>query len=215
MSDNTQNDVNLLDLFAFFVKWRKFLFGIIAGATIFAAIISFLLPPKYRSTAVIRSAEASSEGIGGLLVSKLAALGGIGGLGSSLGEIPGEFLVLILKSRWMTEQLIEEFDLRSVYKMKDQPIEEVIVAANARTRFELDAESQSVAVYAEDRDPARARAMADFLVEQTDRRHQELRSYSARREREFIGQRLEETQAHLTALEDSLVRFQEQTGVLD
>jgi tyrosine-protein kinase Etk/Wzc len=214
MSDKSPNEVNLLDLIAFLLRWRKFLLTAILAVSVTVAIIAMLLTPRYRSTAVIRGAERMQQGLGSLLSAKLSSLGAIAGIGS-LGEVPGEFYVLILKSRWMTEKLIEKFDLRHVYKMEKAKKEEVIKFTLTRTRYEIDPESQTVIVYAEDKDPIRAQEMTQFLVDELDKRNQELHNISARKEREYIGTRLDEERLKLSHLEDSLASFQIKSGVLN
>jgi uncharacterized protein involved in exopolysaccharide biosynthesis len=214
MSDNRSHEVNLLDLIAFVLRWRTFLFTIMVVVCVAVGIVSMFLTPMYRSEAVIRASEKSSEGLGGLLASKLSGLGGIG-FAPAMGELPGEVLVSVLRSRWMAERAIKELSLREAYRMPKAPIDDVIAVFKQRSHFELEPRAQTVLVYADDADPSRAQAMTEFLVNTLDARNSELKSAAARREREFIGQRLEEAKQTLVLLEDSLSRFQMETGVLD
>jgi len=215
MSDNRPHEVNLLDLIAFVLRWRVFLITAVLSVSVVVGVISFLLAPKYRSTAVVQGAETQSQGIGSLVASKLSTMGALAGFSPMMGEVPGELFVQLLKSRWMTERFIERFDLRRVYHMEGDPIEDVIKAALANTRYELDPQSQSVLIYAEDRDPKRCYEMAQFLVEELDRRNSDLKSEQVRREREFIEKRLAESQERLAALEDSMAQFQTRSGILN
>jgi uncharacterized protein involved in exopolysaccharide biosynthesis len=215
MSDNRTQEVNLLDLVAFVLRWRVFLITAILSVSAVVAVISLVLPPKYRSTAVVRGAETQSPGLGSLVASKLAALGGISGFAPALGEIPGELYVAILRSRWMSESAITTLDLRKTYGLEDAPIEDVVATFKARTRYELDPQSQTITISADDQDPRRAQSVATFLVDALDRRNSELRSSNARRQREFVGQRLDDAKRKLTELEDSLARFQIESGVLN
>jgi uncharacterized protein involved in exopolysaccharide biosynthesis len=214
-TDQTSRNVNLLDLVVFFVRWRRFLLAAVLSSGLVVAVISFLLTPRYRSTVIVRAAESSNSGLGGLLAAKLSSVGGIGGLLPSFGEVPGELYVTILKSRWMFERLIEAFDLRKIYHLESGPLENVIQVAQSRTRFELQPESQTILIYADDADPVRAQAMAQFLADELDKRNQSLRSANAREQREYLGARLDETRQALTAFEDSLVSFQIGTGIVN
>lgn len=215
MPDETKHQANLLDFIAFLLRWRVLLLTWIIGAAVLIAVISFLLPEKFRSRAVVKANESTSLGIGGLIASQLSGLGGVGeALGGFVG-LPEEAFVSILKSTWLSKRMIEEFDLRTVYKLPDKPLEDVIVVLESRTRFELDTETGTLLIYAEDRDPKRAQSMTEYLVEELDKRNQELKSTNARSERDFVGQRLTEERARLAALEDSMSAFQLQTGVLD
>lgn len=214
MSENSQRQVNLLDFLAFLLRWKSFIIGAVLAVAAVVAVISLVATPRYRSSALIKSAESSSSGLGGMLAARLASMSGIASIMPSLGEIPGEMFILILKSRWMSEQMIEHFDLRRRWEMEDEPTETVIEMLKTRTHFELDPKSSTVQIWAEDEDPRLAQEMAQFLVDQLDRRNQELRAVSASREKEFIGQRLLESQQSLTALEDSLAAYQRLTGLI-
>jgi tyrosine-protein kinase Etk/Wzc len=215
MPDNTTHQVNLLDFLAFLIRWRKFLAACVLSASIAIGIVSFIVKPKYRSTAVIQATERSNEGFGGIIAAKLAKMSGISGLAPGFSETPAKAFVLILKSRWMNEQVINALDLRRVYQLPTQPIEDVIEVLKAHTRYELDPLSDAVVVYSEDHDPKLAQSMTAFLVDNLDKRNQELHATDAKREREFIGRRLDEARAYLTSIEDSLSRFQFATGVLN
>ncbi|HEY3294228.1 MAG TPA: GNVR domain-containing protein [bacterium] len=215
MPETPSHQINLLDFLAFLLRWRKFLLTAVIAVSVIVGIVAFIMKPLYRSTAVVHGTEQSSQGFGGLIASKLSELSGFAGIGSMFGAPSSEIYVQILRSRWMSERLVEKFDLRSVYKMKDAKLEDVLDAAKAHTRFELDPQSGSVIIYSEDTEPKRSQAMTQFLVDELDKRNQELRASGAQREREFIGQRLNEARATLTSLEDSLSRYQLATGVFN
>lgn len=214
MADETRHQVNLLDFLAFLLRWRVFLITLIIATSAIVAGISFIVRPKYRSTAIVRGTEESNKSLAGLLGSKMSSLAGVAGFTAGFGEVPGELLIAILKSRWMSEQAIAEFQLARVYRMEKQPIEDVIKTFLARTQYELDEESQAVIIKVDDEDTGRAKRIADFLVTKLDGRNQELRVVNAKREREFVGQRLDEARIQLAALEDSLMRYQESTGIV-
>lgn len=215
MSDTQTHQVNLLDLVAFLLRWRRFLVTVVLIVALLVAIMSFLLPPKYRSTAVVRAQEYGGGGLGEIFSGKLSALSGISNIGLGFGNAPGNVFISILKSRWMCERVIEAMRLREVYMMPSAPIEDVILVLQQRTRFELNSESGALVIYADDYDPKKAMEIVQCFVDQLDARNQELKSTNARREREFVGQRLTTERAKLTALEDSLSRFQLVSGVLN
>lgn len=214
MSENRPHEVNLLDLIAFILRWRVFLITSVLSVSVVVAVISFVVPPKYRSTAVIQAQESESGGLGSLLSGKLGALGGIGNLGISFGTVKEEAFVMILKSRTIASKAIQKFDLRRVYRMPRAPIEDVIKILYSRSKFELDSESGTLLIYVDDVSATRARDMVQFFVDELDTRNQELKSIAARKEREYIGKRLDEEKERLHLLEDSMSVFQMETGVL-
>ncbi len=215
MPEPTSHQVNFLDLIAFFLRWRRFILAVVLLVTTFVAVLTFVMQPRFRSTAVIRAQKAEGMGIGSLVASKLGGLGGFAGLGSSLGELQEETFVAILKSRWMSERVIEKFELSRVYKMQGEPIEGVIKALEGNARFRLDDQTRSITLMFDDENPKRAREIADYFIEQLDYRNRELNTDRAAKERTFAGQRLFDERVRLAALEDSLSRFQMATGMLD
>jgi uncharacterized protein involved in exopolysaccharide biosynthesis len=215
MPDQDRDKVNLLDFLAFLIKWRKFLAVLTLASALIVTVVSFLVTPKFRSTAVVRVQEEGGTSIGSLISSKLGGLGGISSLVGSMGELSGEFFIAILNSRMLGERIVAELDLRKVYGMEKATMEEVLSLLKANTRFELDIASATITIYAEDSDPMRAKRIAELFVEGLDRRNRELKSTRAKNEREFVSSRLEEARGKLTSLEDSLYRFQLQTGILN
>ena len=216
MPDDSRHQVNLLDFFAFLLRWRRFIVVSVLIVVIAVTIIVYLVPVRYQSTAVVRAQESGGQGIGSLIASKFGTLGGLANLMPSLsGSSPVDMYLSILKSRWMSECVINEFDLRSAYKMQGAPVEDVIEELASRTLFDKSELSEELYIQVEDHDPARARNMAQYYVDQLDKREQELKSLAASNEKEFIGHRLEDERARLAALEDSLFKFQLQTGILN
>jgi tyrosine-protein kinase Etk/Wzc len=216
MADQTRDQVNFLKIFAFLLQWRRFILTAAFTVAIVVAIISFVVTPRFSSVAVVRMQSSPGTGIGSLIASKLGGLGALAGMSSALGaESPEEVALAILRSRWMSERAIDAFDLRAVYKMKKDPIEDVIKMLQKRAAFDVDEHSNAVIVTVNDQSAKRAKEMADFFVQNLDDRNQELRSQTARREKEFTGMRLDEERGRLTSYEDSLFKFQLATGVLD
>ncbi len=216
MPDDSRHQVNLLDFFAFLLRWRRFIAASVFLVVLTVTVIVYLVPVRYKSTAVVRPQESGDQGIGSLIASKMGTLGGLANLVPSLGgNSPLEMYMSILKSRWMAERVIEHFGLRSVYKMQKGPIEDVIEALASRTMFDKEELSTDMYIQVEDHDPVRARDMAQFYADQLDKRNQELKSLAASSEKEFVGHRLDDERARLAALEDSLYSFQLETGVLN
>jgi tyrosine-protein kinase Etk/Wzc len=215
MSDESRHQVNLLDFFTFIVRWRKFLLIAVLIVSVSVGIISFVLPPKYRSQGVVRATQTSGSSIGSLIASKLGSLGGIGGFAPSMGEVSGQLFIVLLKSREMSERVIEEFDLRSVYKAGDAPIEEVIDILKAHTNFEIEPQANTLSIEVDDESPERARDMSRFYMEQLDAMNSQINTVRAQKERAFMGNRLVEARDTLAMYEDSMRSFQTRTGVLD
>ncbi|MBI5059274.1 hypothetical protein HZB60_05775 [candidate division KSB1 bacterium] len=135
MPDQIKYQVNLLDFLAFLLRWRKLILTASFGVALVVAVITFIVPQRYRVIAVVRSQESEEQGIGSLVASKLGALAGLAGNVAGFGDSYGEVALSILRSRWMSERVIEKFDLQHVYKIESGPIEDVIKALAANTNF--------------------------------------------------------------------------------
>ena len=215
MTEESRHQVNLLDFFAFVLRWRKFLLITVLSVSIVVAIITFMLTPKFRSQGIVRATERTDGSIGSLLASKLGSLGGIAGFAPGLGETPGQLFIVLLESRTMNEEVIEKFSLREVYGMEEAPIEDVIDAVKSRTYFEVEPLSNTINLEVDDESPERARDMTQFFIDKLDEMNQYLNTERASTERKFVGNRLAEAQAELAMYEDSMQTFQMETGILN
>lgn len=178
-------------------------------------IYAFVATPKFRSVAIVRGIENKSGGLGSLLASKLAGLGSIGGFAASMGEVRGDYYVMLLRERSMTEKVIEKFDLRKRLDLEDAPFEDVMDAWKGRVYFKFEPATSSVKIQVDDKDPQFAKDVVEFYVQELDRKNRDLESTKARKEREFAAQRLAEAKDKLFALEDSMSAFQRATGIFD
>lgn len=186
---------------------------LIAGIAV--GIYAFTATPHYRSSAIVKGVENSSSNFGGMLASKLAGLGNLGGFAASMGEVRGDFYLVILRERSMGEKVVEKFDLRNRLKMQDAPIEDVLEAWKNRVYQKYEPTSNTVRIHVDDPDPKFAQSVVEFYIEQLDVRLRELGTIKAKKEREFAGARLEEARATLYALEDSMSAFQRRSGIIN
>jgi len=186
---------------------------LIAGIAV--GIYAFMATPRFRSTAIVKGVESNSNSFGGMLASKLAGLGNLGGFAASMGEVRGDFYLVILRERSMGEKVVEKFDLRNRLKMKDAPIEDVLEAWKNRVYHKFEPTSNTVRISVDDADPKFAQSVVEFYIEELDIRLRDLGTIKARKEREFAGARLEEARVTLYALEDSMSAFQRRSGIIN
>lgn len=215
MSQRESDSINLLDILSFLAKWRRVWIPAMLLCAIGVGIYAFTATPRFRSSAVVRGVENKSGGLGSLLASKLAGLGSIGGFTASLGEIRGDYYLMILRERSMCEKVFEKFDIRNRLELPDDPIEDVIDAWKNRVYFKFEAATNTVRIQVDDKDPNFAREVVEFYIQELDRRNRELESTKARKEREFAGNLLAEAKAHLFMLEDSMAAFQRESGIFN
>lgn len=200
----------MLSLFTTLVAWRRFIITATFLTAAVVAVISLLLPKWYTATTSIfppdtkTSVPMYAEVLQSLQMPLLGAVG--------TGARPETIFIDMLKSRHIGEKLIEEFDLRKVYKVA--LVEETLKALASHTGYTL-LENGVVVVSFEDRDPERAAAIANRYVELLDQFNRELNVTRASRTRQFIESQLEVRKKMLADAEVALKEFQEKNQALE
>ena len=165
---------------------RAALVGLLASA-----LLAFLIPARYESTARLMPPD-SNQG-GGLAMAAAALSGGTSGLGSIASDMLGlkstsDIFVGILSSRTVQDKLIQQFDLKKLYGVGR--MEDARRTLAERTGISVDRKSQIITITVTDHDPRRAAAMGEAYVVELNRLVAELSTSSARRERIFLEERL-------------------------
>ena len=211
----TSDKVNLIDFLTFLFRWRRFLTLFIGLIVIVTAVFSLIVPSRYTATSTLFPSQDQQLDMSSIISSKLAGLPGVAGFAAQMGALPGEIYLTILRSRSMSEAVIDTFALQDLWKMNDLPIEDVIKKLLGRAQFSYDLLDGTVTISTTCRDPKMAAGMANFYAQELDRRNQELKSQKATFEKTFIAGRLEDSRHRMEILEDSMRSFQQRTGILD
>jgi tyrosine-protein kinase Etk/Wzc len=206
--------VTLFDLIEVFKKYRKQI--LIPTGTAFVAItiyIFFIADPIYLSTATVKTSTKMS-GIASLLGG--AGLQEMGGLEELTGGgMMGRELSLyenILLSRRCVEDVIIKFKLNDdwEYKYMQDAIkyfrEKVLEIKKDKIAGTMD-----IGVY--DKNPQRAKEIAEYLIEKLNSINVELSVQNAKNNREFIEARYKTARDDLKRAEDSLRHFQDIYGI--
>ena len=188
----------------------------VVGALAFV-LLAFLLPKKYKSTAQLMPPDSQS-GSGLALMSSLLTGGGAGALGGLAGDLlgmksTGDLFVGILQSRTVQDDVINHFDLRSVYHTKYYENARKTLSNN--TEISTDRKSGIISVTVIDKDPQRAAAIAAEYVADLNRVVAQTSTSSARREREFLEGRLKVVKAELDQAAKDLSAFSSKNSTLD
>jgi uncharacterized protein involved in exopolysaccharide biosynthesis len=195
---------------------RGFL-GRVAGAgLVLSALIALLIPSRYQS--VTRLMPPDNQSGSGLAMAAAALSGGAGGLGGIASDMLGlksssDLLVGILGSRTVEDKLIQEFDLRKVYR--DRRMEDARKDLAAHTDISVDKKSQIITIGVTDHSPQLAAAMAQAYVEELNRTVAEVSTSSARRERIFLEGRLQAVNQDLEAAEKEFSQFSSKNTAID
>jgi uncharacterized protein involved in exopolysaccharide biosynthesis len=211
----TSDKVNLLDFLVFLLRWRRFILFFTGAIILIAIIASLITPAQYMAKATIFPSQEQQLDISSFISSKLAGLPGVAGFAAQMGSLPGEIYLTILRSRSMSETVIDTFQLRKKWRMERASPEEVIRVLRSCTSFQYDLRDGTVVIEVTSKDPQQAAYMVNFYARQLDRRNQELKSQKAGHDKTFIGERLEDARSRMAVLEDSMRSFQERTGILN
>src|ERR1035438_8201917 len=158
---------------------------------VLSILVALILPKGFEATAKLMPPESGSSG-GAALVAALASRG-TGMLGGMAGDLlgvkgNGPVFVEILESRTVADRLIEEFQLSKEYRTTK--IEYTRKQFGGHTQITEDRKSGVITITVTDREPYRAAAMAQAFVGELDRLVSQLSTSSARRERIFLGERM-------------------------
>jgi uncharacterized protein involved in exopolysaccharide biosynthesis len=205
-SDGTTDEIILADLLLALFKHKKGVALIVATGFIVSVFYSLLATKVYESTVILFPPQTE---ITPFSMADMPQMGGISGFldNNSVSDL----WVGILKSRTLSERVIEQFDLMSVYE--SETIEGAIESLEKRVRIKS-AKNETVSVTVEDTDPERAAKMASALVQELDHVNQGRVISSAGRMRLFVEQRLQEEKVALEKAEDTVRIFQEKNGAV-
>jgi tyrosine-protein kinase Etk/Wzc len=194
-------------------RWKTV--AAITGVTIVLAIaVALALPREYAAEAsVLRPAPSAINMLFG------AGETGTGGLSRLLGGGGGDYsrYLAILTSRSLRETVVQRFDLLTVYKAQDQrfPMDAALKRLDKNLAFPVSPEFGHLTIVVYDRDPERSAAIANFMVDELNRRHAAMTSDNARLTRVFVEQRLEQARATMDSVRTTMQAFQEQHGIVE
>ena len=194
---------------------RRFLSRVVLWALPISIAIVFLIPTRYESTVRIMPPDSMS-GTNGMLAAiaaktnpELAAMAGtfLGTKGS------GALYVDLFRSRSVQDSVVDRLNLQSVYWTRYK--QDARKKLDSRTDVGEDRKSGVITLTVEDRNPQRARDLAQAYVEELNRVVSQVSTSSARRERVFIEQRLVSVKSDLEDAEKQFSVFASKNTALD
>ena len=199
----------LRDLVLVLAKHGKLLLGGPVAAALIATVVVLLIPNMYTATARILPPQQQQSAAAALLgqLTGLAAASG----GSLALRSQGDMFVAMLKSRTVADNLVQQFDLRSVYG------EDTVTDARKRLAGRTDVSNGRdgvIKIDVEDRDPKRAADLANAYVAELENLTLKLTVSEAGQRRLFFEKQLLKAKSDLTQAEVALQRFQEKAGLI-
>ena len=206
-------EYNLIDYFTVLKRWKKFIFLNVFVITLFAIILSLIIPKTYRSSAVLMP-PLTQTGMGVFTPLIDSPLGGL------FSQDTDETLsmIAILKSRTVLTSVIEEFNLIELYEVEN--IDIAIQSLKDHVLTDIDDEGTirvSVDILTKwfhpDSEEEKAKQLcsdiANYFIKQLDIVNKKLQTEQASFQRKFIEKRYNNNIQELKLAEEKLKQFQE------
>lgn len=194
---------------------RRQLARLVLVAIVVFTGVTFLIPKRYEGVARLMPPDQSNSA--SAMLSMMAGRSGdaISTIaGDALGlRTPGATVVGVLNSRTVADDLINQFDLRKVYS--ESNYDDARKVLQKRTDIAEDKKSGIITISVQDRDAQRSAQLARAYIDSLNRRIAQLTTSSARREREFLEQRLLAVKQQLDEATLRLSRFSSKNMTFD
>ena len=192
---------------------RRFLLKLTLLGAVCSAILSLLLPLRFEATARVMPPDSGGNlALLSMLADKAGPLGGLAG--DMLGvKSSSDLLVGILTSNTLEDRVIGRFDLKKVYGLKYQ--EDVRTRLMDNTGISVDRKNGILSITVTDRKPDRAAAIANSFVDELNTLSAQLSTSAARREREFLEERLGQVSQDLEQAEKKLSQFSSKNATIN
>jgi len=211
-----EKKIHILDFLLVIARKKWFIIKVVLTTTVIAIIISLLWPTTFKSTIVVMPPTQNRSipgGFGGIM-------GTIIPLNFDSENLNSEALALILSSRTVRKNLINEFDLMNVYG--DKFIEQTLRKLDSNTRIRLIREGgfgfspiTAIELNVIDREPGRAQKMANFYIAQLDSVASILNGANIQERLSRIERRFFQNLEDLEEAENRFKLFQEKYGIID
>jgi capsule polysaccharide export protein KpsE/RkpR len=223
--DTATDSLDTVEMLALLWERRALLSKVAVRALIISTLIAFLIPTKYDST--VRLMPPDSLGDSGMILAALSASGA--GSGSGSGKVPtglasiagsalgmknnGALFVDLLRSRTVQTHIVDKFHLRG--RFWDRYEDDARNTLDDHTQVSEDRKSGVISVTVRASSPERARDIAKAYVDELDSLLSHVSTFSARRERIFIEQRLTSVKSDLEDAERQFSAFASKNTALD
>lgn len=210
---DNKTELTYLDIISIFLENKKKIFLVsIIVSVIVSIFVFFILDPIFLSSGTIKTISKSS-GLSGLIGSEgipdIGDLSNLGG-GSAVKELALYENILI--SRRCVEEAIIKFNIMEEEKFKYMFDAVKYFRQNVMLIIK-DKVAGTMEIGAYDKNPIKAKEMADFLVFQLNKINTELNIQNAKNNREFIEGRYGLVKSELQKTEDTLKQYQDIYGI--
>jgi tyrosine-protein kinase Etk/Wzc len=214
IQENTDPDINLLDLLIMLGKEKWTLIVLTFFAALTGVLVSLVTPDTYVSRTSIMPSQQSGGGGGGF--ASFGSLAGIGGLGALSNMAVGmkssdEMYIALMRSQSVQTELIEQFKLKERYGSKNT--EEARRALSLNVTVLADKKSGLIFIDAQDKDPEFAANLANAQVKELNVILSRLAVTEAQQRRAYYEQQIAKTQTKIPQLELEFKEAQRSAGL--
>ena len=209
-ADISEKIIELLELYW---KRRILAISIIGAGIVLSVAYAFTLKNYYVSSTSLMPQDNSSPYSS--MLSMFSGSGPSASLGSeALGlSTPSELQMSILQSRTVADAMVARFDLMNYYKAPSIELARKMLFGD--TKIEQDKKSGLITIGVTSDSPQLACKMADGYVVELNRVLTENSTSAARRERQFLEERLKQVKLDLDDSSKALSQFSTKTMTLD
>ncbi len=191
-------------------RWRLLvLLPVIVGGLAFG-IAHFFLPKWYEAEAEVMP-HYRHEAMGGTMANLVSGIMSMGGGGGDyvlpMMVTPSDLWGAIVTSNAVVDTLIYQFNLDVRYKnfVREKLRDEV------KDHIDIEVSGEGILkIHFEDKSPEFAAEVANGIIDHLDRINRDLRAGTAGESRQFIGERLHETEIALAGAESTFTAFQKE-----
>ena len=194
------DEISLLDLLETLAErfWLLVLGPLAVGLVALGG--SFLIDPTFTARTMLMPPQAQQSAAASLIQS-LGALGGVAGAAAGIKN-PNDQILALLKSRTLSDRMIDRFELMKVYKAKLR--QDARKSLEGKVRISAGAKDGLVSIEVDDKDPKRAAEMANAYVQELSRLMGSLAITEAQQRRVFFERQLKEAKDNMTRAEVAL-----------
>lgn len=202
-------EISLMDILLTLAKHKKKIILYPIGFAVVGLLVSLILPNVYKANTKILPPQQSQSTASAML----SQLGGLaGGAGAALGlKSPNDLYIGLLKSRTITDKLIQRFDLQKRYEAKFLESARKQLDGNSAIASGKD---NIISIDVEDKDPKVAAAIANAYVEELTALTGKFALTEASQRRMFFEKQLELTKDKMISAEMSLANTMSSKGML-
>ena len=214
IQENTQPDINLLDLLVALGQEKWTLIVVTFLAALMGVVVSLITPASYVTrTSIMPSQQSTGGGGGSAGLGSLAGLGGLGALSSMAAgtKSSDEMYIALMRSQSVQSELIEQFKLKERYGAKNT--EEARLALTSNVAIWADKKSGMLFVDAQDKDPMFAAQLANAHVTELNVILSRLAVTEAQQRRAYYEQQIVKTQTKIPQLELEFKDAQKSSGL--